>query len=184
MSYWRALHGSKVDEWDYEQLNSVETCGDEIQEAKAYITDDMLMSDGLRKDNGIYHLAFSTIEKARKGMKECHAIHASKIRNAIMKCSGIDDETYKELIGTEEIVENTDKGGEFPPSAKLLSFDYGKMFLDTEFVWGSTGYNDEGAQNSDQHDLMTCCICIMTRVTCWIESLELVSCDWRSYNDK
>ena len=57
-----------------------------------------------------------------KGMEECHAIHATKISNAIMKCSGMCDETYKELIGTEEIVENNDKGGEFLPSTQVLSY--------------------------------------------------------------
>ena len=75
-----AAHGSKVDEWDHEELEQIETCGDDIEEAKAYITGEtniggtaMLLADGLRKDDEVYGKAFATIEQAREGMRECRA---------------------------------------------------------------------------------------------------------------
>ena len=172
-----AAHGSNVNDWNYDELDNVETCGHNIEEAKGYITgtidvgdDWMLLADGLRKDDGTFGNAYSTIEDARRGMEECHAAKVARMRDAIKKCCGIDEEDYRELVESEEIVERTDGNGSFPPSAnRVTGSDKGVTFLDTEIAWGSTGY-----KSTEQHKFICCCDCILTRVTSWIESLELV----------
>ena len=101
--------------------------GDDIQEeAKAqsirYVTHGMLMADGLRKNDGNYHLAFSTVKKAHiRGWKS--ATLYMQLKLAMPSWSAVVYVTRrKELIGTEEIVENNDKGGEFLPSTQVLSY--------------------------------------------------------------
>jgi hypothetical protein len=106
-------------------------------------------------------------------IEECHASRVEIVRKAVIQCSGIDEEAYQQLVTTDEIVEKTNGAGLFPPSANVVSCsDGGSTFMDTEIIWGSTGYNCD--ENKDHHDMMICCECIMTRVTCWIESLDLV----------
>jgi hypothetical protein len=183
---WEA-HGSNVEDWDYEQLERIETCGDDIEEAKACITgginqggEAMLMADGLRKDSGVYPLAFSTIDQAHEGMKECNAMRLQILRHAIKKCCGMWDGIYEELLESQEIVEKSDGKGVFPPSARVMAppkdnFDSPTAtILDTIVFWGATGYNAPECNNEHQHELIRCCVSIKTQVTCWIESLECI----------
>eukprot|EP00584_Thalassiosira_punctigera_P001161 CAMPEP_0172542556 /NCGR_PEP_ID=MMETSP1067-20121228/13143_1 /TAXON_ID=265564 ORGANISM="Thalassiosira punctigera, Strain Tpunct2005C2" /NCGR_SAMPLE_ID=MMETSP1067 /ASSEMBLY_ACC=CAM_ASM_000444 /LENGTH=202 /DNA_ID=CAMNT_0013328825 /DNA_START=55 /DNA_END=663 /DNA_ORIENTATION=+ len=174
-----AAHASDVEEWDYDELSQIETCSHEIEEAKGYITgeidcgDAMLSADGLRKDDGVYSKVYTTIEQAQNGMKECHANRVEIMRGAIMKCCGINKESYENLLKGEDIVEDIGGKGSFPPSAKILSGN--EMTLDTEICWGaSEKYNNPGANNKNQHEFIRCCEIIMSGVTCWIETLEMV----------
>ena len=78
---------------------------------------------------------------------------------------------------SEEIVEEVNKKGEFSCSAKVVTSSSGDppSFKDTTINWGATEYNDPECDNNDQHEHIRCCISISTRITSWIESLELVS---------
>ena len=173
-----AAHGSNVDDWDYDELEQIETCGDDIEEAKAYITgeinngDALLQAEGLRRDDGTVGTAFSTIEGARKGLRQCHDARVATMRDSIQKRCGVDEESYGDLVESTEIVENTDiEEGKLPSSAKVATAP--GSIMATEIVWGATGYNSPDANNADQHEFIRCCSCILTRVTCWIEELEL-----------
>ena len=170
-------YGSEVDEWDDDELGNIETCSHDIEEAQGYITgecdcgDAMLLRDGIRKDNGLFGKAYSDIEQARKSMEKCHNFQIDKARGSIQSICGIDEQSYSELLESEEIVEEVNKKGEFPPSAKVVtsSSDDLPMVKDTTITWGATECG------RDQHEHIRCCISISTRLTCWIESLELVS---------
>lgn len=163
-------HGSTVDEWDNEALCEVETCGHTIEEAKSYIEEDgggILSAPGLCRDNGVHPKAYSTVDLAKVGMKECYKDLVFKMRKAIMECADIDDqETYDALKEGDELVEYTNKKGKLPSTAQLLDDNHR---LDMEIAWG---------QNSNATyqvgDLMPCCMCILTQVTVWIEKLELI----------
>ena len=170
-------HGSDVDEWDDDELENIETCSHDIEEAKGYITgecdcgDAMLLRGGIRKDSGLFGKAYSDIEQARKSMEKCHNSQIDKARGSIRLICGIDEQSYSELLESEEIVEEVNKKGEFPCSAKVVTSSSGDLpsFKDITINWGATECG------RDQHEHIRCCISISTRLTCWIESLELAA---------
>ena len=170
-------HGSEVDEWDDDELENIRTCSHDVEEAKGYITGDcdcgdaMLLRDGIRKDSGLFGKAYSDIEQARKSMEKCHNFQIDNARGSIRLICGIGEQSYSELLESEEIVEEVNKKGEFPCSAKVVTSSSENLpsFKDTTITWGVTECG------RDQHEHIHCCISISTRLTCWIESLELVS---------
>lgn len=174
------VHGSEVDEWS-DEIYDVETCGGEVEEAMSYITGDgrrdddaMLLTDGICKDDGLFYKAFPTIEQAFRSLTKCHDERIDKMRHTIQSICGLDEEEYEELLNTEEIVEfANDDEGKFPPSANVMHSSSVVTFLDTSIGWGSTSYNDEGCNNDKQHKYIRCVSIVHSRVTCWIEELEL-----------
>ena len=172
------VHGSEVDEWS-DEIYDVETCGGEVEEAMSYITGDgrrdndaMLLTDGICKDDGLYYKAFPTILQAQENLAKCHAERLDKMRHTIQSICGLDEEEYEELLDTEEIVEFENYEGKLPSSAKVI------CFFDTSIGWGSTSYNDEGCNNDKQHKYIRCVSIVHSRVTCWIEALELSDKGW------
>jgi hypothetical protein len=146
----------------------------------SYITGDgrrdddvMLLTDGICKDDGLFDKAFPTIEQAFRSLTKCHDERIEKMRHTIQSICGLDEEEYEELLDTEEFVEFESKEGEFPSSAKVFRSSSFVTFLDTSISWGSTSYNDEGCDNDKQHKYIRCVSIVHTRVTCWIEALEL-----------
>ncbi len=161
--------------------------------------DAMLLTDGICKDDGLFYKVFPTILQAQESLGKCHDERIEKMRHTIQSICGLDKEEYDELLDTEEIVEFTNEKGKFPSSANVIclsSVDMTKWiarqddafvkgeanmygvpgdgtFMDTSIGWGSTSYNDEGCNNDKQHKYIRCVSIVHTRVTCWIESLEL-----------
>ena len=168
--------------------------------------DAMLLTDGICKDDGLFCKAFTTIEQAQESLAKCQDERVKKMRHTIQSICGLGQCEYEELLDTEEIVEFEDDEGKFPPSSKVIPLssvdmtkwiarmddDFikgtttpystavlrGGTFLDTTIGWGSTSYNDDGCNNDKQHKYIRCVSIVHTRVTCWIEALELSLPRW------
>lgn len=178
---WHAP-GSEVDEWDGNELDNIETTCDDVEEAKAYITgeidcgDALLQADGLRRDEGTFGTAFSTIDGACEGLKQCHDARVAKMRGAIRHRLGIDGGLYVALLDQAEINEHThtmDGAGTGKPPYSAKVHNAPGTLMETDIVWGATGQNAPDQNRKDQHEFIRCLECVTTRVTCWIESLEL-----------
>ena len=166
---WTA-HGSTVNEWDENELSQIETCGGELDEAEAIVNDELLKPYGLQKDDGTWPKAYSTIEEARRALYECQSDRVKIMRDAIIKCCGINIDIYDRLLGSQEIIEkNNGEGGALPPPIDSVTH------FETEIVWGATQRNYENG--NEENELLRCCVEISTKVVSLIERIELVGSD-------
>lgn len=177
----RYIRSTEVTDWDNSFLNEVETCSGSPMEAMGYVTgeafmgevsDPMLVTPGLRKEDGIHGTAFGDISMAEKGQKECLEALLENARADIRKICAITKEQYIKI--PDEIAEYPDRPGDLPESAKVA----GEGEIGCRIAWGTNSEITWAPANirtaEHCHKYLPACNEICTDITVWIEKLDFV----------
>lgn len=169
-----------------EGLNSIETCGDDPEEAKRYIrnwlneegqaTDDG-GDGGVRDANGLHGEVFRCESAARIALRERLIALASEAREGVMQKMDVDEEQYAAERAGNNVVEHTTPGGwndngvitDTEAAGNVNASSWHEMIVGEEeaFVvyWGPYSHQD-GDFIGGIETASTC-------VSCWVERLIL-----------
>ena len=101
---------TKIEGWDYEGLNEIETCGGTEEEAVQYVKDELFAVKGLDKDLGSYS-CFADEASARAAVVDCLASLVETVRRGVREATGLTAAGLARAKKTDELVEKTTAGG-------------------------------------------------------------------------
>ena len=102
----RWTRSTTVDDFCHEHLYNIETCGDDIEEAKEHVCSVYEGYEGLADDGGTVGV-FSSMDVATEAVEACLRSHARGAREALKELLDCDDDHLAHLLEGEELTEET-----------------------------------------------------------------------------